>query len=134
MNDYELVYLFKTQKDSIAFDFLFQKYRKFIWKNIHMLNIDQKEHDDFFQEGILMLHKAVQTFDESKNKTFTRYFELILKRHYYQLIHKLPKYLLYEDSNFMECFSCHEVYDDIDFIEKCSDFEKDIYTLLKNKL
>lgn len=129
MNDYELVYLIKTQKDSIAFDFLFQKYQKFIWKIIHLIHIDQKEQDDFFQEGILTLYKAAQTFDESKNKTFTRYFELILKRHFYQLIYKLPKYLLYEDSNFMECFSYHETYDKEDFMENCSDFEKEIFQL-----
>ncbi len=91
------------------------------------MHIDQKEQDDFFQEGILILYRAVQTFDESKNKTFTRYFELILKRHFYHLISKLPKYLLYEDSNFMECFAYHESDDSQDFVKNCSDFEKQIY-------
>jgi RNA polymerase sporulation-specific sigma factor len=71
MNDYELVYLIRTQKDSIAFDFLFQKYKKFIWKYIHFMHIEYKEQDDFFQEGILTLYKAVETFDESRNKTFS---------------------------------------------------------------
>lgn len=129
MNDYELVFLIKTQRDSIAFDFLFQKYKKLIWKYIHLLDIDQKEQDDFFQEGILMLYKAVQSFDESKNKTFTRYFELILKRQFYQLIYKLPKYLLYEDSNFMTCFAYFEKEDDFDLLSTCSTFEKEIYQL-----
>ncbi|MFA5470533.1 MAG: sigma-70 family RNA polymerase sigma factor [Acholeplasmataceae bacterium] len=127
MNDFELVYLIKTQEDSVAFDFLYQKYQKFIWKCIHLLNIDQKEQEDFFQEGILILYKAAQTFDESKNKTFTRYFELILKRHFYQMISKLPKYLLYEDSNFMECFAYYESEDPWDFIKNCSEFEQQIY-------
>ena len=127
MNDFELVYLIRTQRDSVAFDFLFQKYKKFIWKHIHLLNIDQREQDDFFQEGILILYKAVETFNESKNKTFTRYFELILKRHYYQMLHKLPKYQLYEDSNFMECFSYYDQEDDTDFINECSSFEQKVY-------
>ncbi len=127
MNDYELVYLIKTNQDSVAFDFLFQKYQKFIWKCIHLMHIDQREQDDFFQEGILVLYRAVQTFDESKNKTFTRYFELILKRHYYQLIHKLPKYMLYEDSNFMECFGYNESNSYEDFILCCSTFEQEIF-------
>ena len=50
MNDFELVYLIKTQEDSVAFDFLYQKISK-----IHLevytpfkLNIDQKEQEDFF--------------------------------------------------------------------------------------
>lgn len=127
MNDYELVFLVKTQNDSIAFDFLFQKYQKFIWKHIHLLRIDYMEQDDFFQEGVLMLYKAVQTFDEAKQKTFTRYFELILRRQFYQLIYKLPKYLLYEDSNFMSCFSTMDKEDDLDLVVTCSRFEKEIY-------
>ena len=127
MNDYELVYLIRTHSDSIAFDFLFQKYRRFIWKFIHLMHIESKEQDDFFQEGILTLYKAVETFDESKNKTFTRYFELILRRHFYHLIYKLPKYLLYEDSNFMSCFGYTEKEDDEQFLEKCSKFEKIVY-------
>jgi RNA polymerase sporulation-specific sigma factor len=127
MNDYELVYLIKTQADTIAFDFLYQKYQKFIWKCVHLMHIDQKEHDDFFQEGIQILYKAALTFDESKNKTFTRYFELILKRHFYQMISKLPKYQLYEDSNFMECFSYHESTSHDEMIDLCSDFEKEIF-------
>lgn len=127
MNDYELVYLIRTQRDSIAFDFLFLKYKKFIWKYIHLMHIEYKEQDDFFQEGILTLYKAVETFDESKNKTFTRYFELILRRHFYHLIYKLPKYMLYEDSNFMSCFGYEEKKDDSDLIDACSLFEKNIY-------
>lgn len=127
MNDYELVYLIKAQNDSIAFDFLFQKYKKFIWKYIHLMNIDLKEQDDFFQEGILTLYKAVETFDESKNKTFTRYYELILRRHFYHLMYKLPKYLLYEDSNFMSCFGYEEQHDDEDLMDSCSRFEKNVY-------
>jgi RNA polymerase sporulation-specific sigma factor len=91
------------------------------------MHIELKEQDDFFQEGILTLYKAVETFDESKNKTFTRYFELILRRHFYHLIYKLPKYMLYEDSNFMSCFGYEEQKDDIDLIDSCSKFEKYIY-------
>lgn len=127
MNDYELVYLIKTQNDSIAFDFLFQKYRKFIWKFIHLMHINYNDQDDFFQEGILTLYKAVETFNEAKNKTFTRYFELILRRHFYHLIYKLPKYLLYEDSNFMSCFAYEDKEDDHELVQTCSEFEKEIY-------
>ena len=86
MNDYELVYLIRTHSDSIAFDFLYQKYRRFIWKFIHLMHIESKEQDDFFQEGILTLYKAVETFPmKSKNKTFTRYFRINLTKTFLSL-------------------------------------------------
>jgi RNA polymerase sporulation-specific sigma factor len=97
MNDYELIYLIQSNHDHIALDFLYHKYEKFIWKNVHLLNIDEKEFDDFFQEGNLMFLKAVKTFNEEKNKSFTRYFELILKRQFYYLVGRLPKYELNEE-------------------------------------
>jgi RNA polymerase sporulation-specific sigma factor len=100
MNDYELVYLIHSEHDDISIQYMYEKYKRFIWKHIHLLNISQREHDDFHQEGLCMLQKAVETFNPSKNKTFTRYFELILKRHFYQLKRKIPDYELYEHTNF----------------------------------
>lgn len=100
MNDYELIYLIRTEHDDHALTFMFKKYHKFIWKHIHLLNIQEKEHDDFHQEGLLMLHKAIQTFDQNRGKSFTKYFELILKRQFYVCLSKIPKYLLFEDTHF----------------------------------
>jgi len=100
MNDYELIYLIQNERDDIAMSFMFKKYHKFIWKQVHLLNVDPKEHDDLHQEGILMLHKALQTFDESKNKSFTRYFELILKRQLYRMKKNIPNYYLYDNTDF----------------------------------
>ncbi|MCF7931045.1 MAG: sigma-70 family RNA polymerase sigma factor [Acholeplasmataceae bacterium] len=100
MNDYELVYLIQNEQDDIAMAFMFKKYHKFIWKQVHLLNVDPKEHDDLHQEGVLMLHKALQTFDETKNKSFTRYFELILRRQLYKAKNNIPNYYLYEHTDF----------------------------------
>ncbi len=100
MNDYELVYLIRCEHDEASLIFMFNKYHRFIWKQVHLLNIENKEHDDMHQEGVLMLYKAVQTFNESKNKSFMRYFELILKRQFYRLKKQIPKYYLYENTNF----------------------------------
>ncbi len=100
MNDYELVYLIQNEQDDIAMEFMFKKYHKFIWKQVHLLNVDSKELDDLHQEGVLMLHRALKTFDESKNKSFTRYFELILKRQLYRVKNNIPNYYLYEHTNF----------------------------------
>lgn len=102
MNDYELIYLFQTYQDDQAFEFLVLKYRRFIWKIIHTLYLQDKETDDFYQESILMLYKAAQTFREQYQKSFTKYFELILRRQLYYLKKKIPNVLLSEESFFKD--------------------------------
>lgn len=127
MNDYELIYLIQTNHDEHALEFMMKKYHRLIWKIIHILNIDSKEQDDFYQEGLLVLYKAIQTFNEKKNKTFTRYFELILKRHYYQMIQKIPKYILFEHTDFCKGYSVIE--EEPVEVLLTSDIEKTIYQL-----
>jgi len=102
MNDYELIYLIHSEQDDIALNFMYKKYQRFIWKQVHLLNINKREHDDFHQEGLCMLQKAVLTFNVHRNKSFTRYFELILKRHFYQLKKKIPDYEIYENPSFCQ--------------------------------
>jgi len=121
MNDYELIYLIQNERDDIAMSFMFKKYHKFIWKQVHLLNVDPKEHDDLHQEGVLMLHKALQTFDESKNKSFTRYFELILKRQLYRMKNNIPDYRLYDNTDF--CKGVSYIEEEPIEIDLCSDLE-----------
>lgn len=97
INDFELIYLIQTGNDTIAFEYLCKKYDKLIWKYINMYDIPYHEFDDFHQEGLIVLYKAAKTFDEQRNKTFTRYFELILKRRFWHLISKVPKTLELEE-------------------------------------
>ena len=125
MNDYELIYLIHAEHDELALNFMFQKYHKFIWKQVHLLEVEQKEQDDFHQEGNLMLHKAIKTFNSDKNKTFTRYFELILKRHFYQLKRNLPTYYLFENTDFCKgrCF----IEEEPEYLVLNSELEQIIY-------
>lgn len=102
MNDYELIYLIQTDGCEHALAFMYQKYQRFIWKQVHMLHLEKKEYDDFHQEGLLMLYRAIGSFNEKYNKCFTRYFELILKRHFYHLMRGLPDYRLYETTEFIK--------------------------------
>jgi RNA polymerase sporulation-specific sigma factor len=102
MNDYELIYLIRHENDDLALTFMFKKYHKFIWKHVHLLNLDSKELDDFHQEGILMLFKAINTFEPAHNKSFTRYFELILKRQFYHMKRSLPHHLLFDHTDFIK--------------------------------
>lgn len=125
-NDFELIYLIRFESCSFALDYLYRKYDRFIWKQIYLLHIREDERDDFHQEGVLMLYKAVKTFNESKNKTFMRYFELILKRHFYYLLRKLPKYVLKEETMFNQGVYC--VDEKIDcFLMMCTPIEKYVY-------
>jgi len=68
MNDYELIYLVQNHQDGIALEFLFDKYKLLIWKYIHQYEVPYYEREDFFQEGLIMLHKAVLRFDEAKKQ------------------------------------------------------------------
>ena len=133
-NDYELLYLIHGENDQIALNYMFNKYEGLIWKYIHLLQIEKKEHDDFLQEGRLMFYKAIQTFNAERGKTFTRYFELILKRHFIQLKKRVPKYV-FDDYilNTHQPYYLEENYDD--FLSLCSAFEKRIFQLyfIENK-
>lgn len=127
MNDYELVYLIHSEHDDIAIQYMYDKYKRFIWKHIHLLNISEREHDDFHQEGLCMLKKAVDTFNPHRNKTFTRYFELILKRHFYQLKNKIPNYDLYDHTNF--CQGVVYLEESMDLPVFSSDLEQNVFTM-----
>ncbi len=133
-NDYELLYLIHGENDQIALNYMLSKYEGFIWKQIHLLHISENDFDDFKQEGILMFYKAIKTFDVKRNKTFTRYFELILKRHFYQLKRKVPNYVFDEYMlNQQQSYYLEENFDD--FLDQCSDLEKEIfeYYFIQNK-
>lgn len=91
-NDYELIYMVQDQQDMVALDILFTKYDKFIHKKISQFYIFDSEREDFYQEGLISLHKAVMTFKDTYNKTFMRYFETILERKFINLNQKRKRY------------------------------------------
>lgn len=75
-NDFEIVNLIKQGYEE-AFNFMVDKYKFFIAKNIKKFNLTE-EYDDIYQESLMVLYKSIQRFDESFNKSFMRYFELNL--------------------------------------------------------
>ncbi len=101
-NDYELIYLIKTHSDEKALELMIGKYQNLIWKMIHLFNVQSKDQDDFYQEALILLVETVYSFNEQKNKTFTRYFELVLKRRFIRLKSKLPGWTLYEKVELIE--------------------------------
>lgn len=101
INDYEIIYLMQTYPEHVIINLLIKKYQNLIYKNIHLVNAHQYEIDDFFQEGVIVLHQTVLKFDEVYNKSFTRFFELILKRHLRRLKNK-NKLVLFEDYSYID--------------------------------
>lgn len=135
MNDYELIYLIQSNLDDDALNFMYQKYHRFIWKLIHSLNLEKREHEDFYQEGILMLHKAIKSFDERFNKSFTRYFELIARRHFFKLKQALPKYYLFDHTDFVkDVVYIEESYDEIDLRSSLERMVYEKYFVLKQSV
>lgn len=86
-NDYELLYLI-SENCEIALDIMFQKYIPLIKSRMRSFHIKEWNKEDFFQEGLISLYKAISTFREDKNKTFTKYFDLILQRKFIQILRK----------------------------------------------
>lgn len=87
-NDYELLYMVNDHNDMVALDILLKKYEKYIYKLVHRFFYYEREKEDYFQEGILVLYKAIKTFDDRYNKTFMRYFEVLITRHFINIYHK----------------------------------------------
>jgi len=90
-NDYELLYLFKERHNQQALEILIKKYEKFIYKQVISFFPRKKDIEDYYQEGLICLYKAINSFQDKYNKTFMRYFEVILKRHLINLYHKNKK-------------------------------------------
>jgi len=74
-----------------------------------------------------MLHKAVITFNEDKNKTFTRYFELILKRRFWALLKRLPKYEIKEIPEIQGGYMISE--GEMEYPDLKSKLELDVYEM-----
>lgn len=117
INDYEIIYLMQTYPEHEIINLLVKKYQNLIYKNIHLINAHKYEIDDFFQEGIITLHQTVLKFDEIFNKSFTRFFELILKRHLRRLKSK-NKLVLFEDYSYIDALLVEDSAEEkLDFLE-----------------
>lgn len=137
-NDYELLYMIQTEQDSFALEQLCQKYKRLIWKTIKLYNIPVYDEEDYYQEGVITLHKAALTFDEKFNKTFTRYYELLLKRRFWGLMKENNRYVVCENLDDLIISSVdvenhHLREEQLELLElrlaKLNEMEQDIYKL-----
>ena len=76
-NDYELLYLM-NEFDEEAERIFFEKYTNLIKTRVNKFGIKSRYREDFVQEGLYMLVVAIRTYNEYSNKTFNKYFDLIL--------------------------------------------------------
>ncbi|MCL2521713.1 MAG: hypothetical protein FWE36_02505 [Erysipelotrichales bacterium] len=84
-NDYELLYMIKHEQSEEALNIMFEKYKNFIGLKINSFRIYKIQRDDYFQEGLIILHKAIYRYDDGYGKTFLRFFEMCLERHFIML-------------------------------------------------
>ncbi|QVK21494.1 sigma-70 family RNA polymerase sigma factor [Mycoplasmatota bacterium] len=76
-----------------ALEIMLEKYKKLILSKIYRFNIRQNQKEDYFQEGCSILLEAIKVFNPKFNKTFTRFFELLLVRRFMSLLKKESKTL-----------------------------------------
>lgn len=107
-NDYELLYLIRANVEE-AREVLFWKYSFLIKSRIHRLGVPRLYWDDYYQEGCLMLHRAIKIYDEDSKMSFTKFFELLLKRRIITLLRKDLKEIEVEKIDDFDEYPCYTV-------------------------
>ena len=75
-NDNEIIYLIRSGNEE-AYMFLVEKYSRMIYSRIIQMRLTDIE--DCYQEGLIALYDSIKTYNISFNKSFNKYFELVLK-------------------------------------------------------
>ena len=128
-NDNELLYLIREKHDD-ALDIMFLKYSPLIKTRISKFRI-QKDYEDFYQEGLIALNIAISRYIDLYDKTFNKYFDLILQRKFIQILKKetnnFYNVVYFDELNFIheekEKYTSNKKYQ----IGMLSDFEKHIF-------
>lgn len=90
-NDNELLYLIKNH-DEEALELMFKKYEYLILSKIRQYHFPISNKEDYLQEGRIVLLKAIDTYRTEFEKTFTKYFELLLINRFNTLYRVNQKY------------------------------------------
>lgn len=136
-NDNELLYLFSEGIEE-ALEILFDKYVGLINKRISAFKIQIRFRDDFFQEGMMALLTAIRSYCDMYNKTFNKYFDLILQRRFIKIMKSEKNYIyrvvLYDDYSLLPLKLNEEVdssYENEVRLGLLSKKEKEVYLLVK---
>lgn len=90
-NDNELLYLMREGTYE-AEEILYNKYIFLINKRISTFKIQKRYREDFFQEGLMCLNVAINFYNDIYNKSFNKFFDLILQRRFMALLKKDQEY------------------------------------------
>lgn len=133
-NDNELLYLIKNH-DEEALEIMFKKYENLIYSKILKYRFPLNAIEDYLQEGRMALLKAIETYQESYEKTFTRYFELVLQNRFNTLYQENKKYynsIVLVENDTLDINAKNNKNENKDMmidIDNLSDFEKTIFNL-----
>lgn len=119
-NDYELLYLM-NEFDEKAEKIFYEKYTNLIKNRIYKFKIKDRYKDDFLQEGLYMLYVAIKTYNEYCGKSFNKYFDLILKRKFIQIITREKNYFYQVDLK-----------EEVDYLSEQKNFVYDDYKNMTN--
>lgn len=123
-NDYELIYLIQSEQCEAALQTLIQKYKLLANRFMYQFQVRETDYDDYLQEAAIILYKAANLFVEKYNKTFTRYYELILRRRILYLKKFEPKYILNEGAH---AYKDESPYYKPPKVEGLATFEENVY-------
>ncbi len=145
LNDNELVYLCCENSEE-AYNTIINKYKPVIFSTVKQymkeLNIVGSESNDFYQEGLIGLMTAINTYDETKDTTFYTYATKCIKNN---MLSSVRKSFSKKSKILNESFSLDKMIDDsnLDFYDVFSDersnplnilFEEEEGKVLLNKL
>lgn len=133
-NDNELLYLV-AENDDEALNLLLKKYKPLVVKYATKMTKEENEVDDYVQEGMLCIVKAINTFNEKYPYSFNSYLNIILKRKFIDLAkkNKSDKNITYHEClgdyvvDYLSLFKDEEVEKIEENSVKLSNFELCVY-------
>lgn len=108
------------QGDARAFEFLAFKYKKLLEWYVKQLKLPVSETDDFIQEGLIGLLKAIRTYD-GKSSSFVTYASVCIKSNIISAVRKFNRHyntLVPYDDNFDDTIKNVSGSPESDFIDR----------------
>lgn len=80
MDDEQIVSIFKEENNKEALDYMLNKYKELVYMKVSKYFIIGAERDDIFQEGMIGLYKAIQSFKKDKHNSFKTFANMCIER------------------------------------------------------
>ena len=92
-----------TDNKDQQFEYYVEKYTPLMYRQIRNIFVDGYTREDLFQECLMVLHKAIETFDDSRGASFMTYLYNLLRNMIANLLEKQAREkvpnLVYVDFN-----------------------------------